>query len=70
MILAYLNGDLIIVDLIQSHPITTRVRDMDGKEYCCRVSDNHRKLFDGENAVYHAIAWIEQQNGVTIHVIN
>jgi hypothetical protein len=33
MILAYLNGDLISVELIHRHPTTTRVRDADGKEY-------------------------------------
>jgi hypothetical protein len=58
MILAYTNGTLIIVHI---HKITTQktmLIDADGKKYCYRESNTNRKLFDGENAVYDAIAWI------------
>lgn len=66
MILAYKSGTLISVKLIHKHPITTIVVDADNKQFCYRENDAHRKLFAGENAVYDAIEWIEQQRGITI----
>lgn len=60
MILAYKNGTLIIVKLLHKHPITPTVVCADNKQYCYRESDDNRKLFDGANAVYDAIAWIKE----------
>lgn len=67
MILAYLNGDLIKVELVNVNHFNTVVRDHDGNVYCVYPTDeSFRKLFDGKNAVYDAVNWIEQQNGITI----
>lgn len=68
MILAYLNGDLIRCSLVKKNPITTIVKDFEGKEYCYRQTDTHRKLFDGDKAVHQAIEWIEKERGITIKV--
>lgn len=61
MILAYKHGTLIAVKLLSSHPLTTRVEDADKKVYCYRKEDENRKLFKGDNAVYDAIKWIDNQ---------
>lgn len=59
MILAYKRGTLTMVELVMKHPLTTRVKDADGKEFGYRATDKHRKLFKGEEAVADAILWIE-----------
>ena len=59
MILAYRQGDLIIVESIRKSGNIETLRDADKKLYNYNGKvDTHRKLFDGENAVYDAIEWI------------
>ena len=62
MILAYKNGTLILVSLVIKMPKTTIVECADGKQYCYRKTDDHRKLFDGKNAVYDVIDWIDKES--------
>lgn len=63
MILAYKRGTLVLVTLLEEHPITTRLQDADGKQICYRESDTNRKLFKGDTAVADATAWILGEEG-------
>ena len=60
MILAYRTGDLIMVSSIRKSGDIETLRDNDKRLYNYNSKlDTHRKLFDGDNAVYDAIDWIE-----------
>lgn len=66
MILANKNGTIALVDPVKTNEKSTIVQESGGTtKFTVKASDDHRKIFDGENALSMALLWIEEQVAIS-----